>query len=136
MKRLGIVLLAALSLCSEPLLAAGAVSSWHASAASLRVAVAGRDTPSALLTPPAMARGRSLEQVRWQFQLPMAAHLQAWLCHPQRCVELDSRSGVGRGLTRGLAGLDAGQPLHFRFHLAPGMPAVEVRGLQLFVHYR
>ncbi len=127
----GLLLALVLSGASLPL-QADTPGSWHASAPRLLVAVSGRETLSAALAPPPAAHGRQLAQVRWQFHQPAPLPLPAWLCHPQRCVPLD----MPRGLTRALEGLDAGQPLHFRFLRTPGSPAQEVRDLQLFVHYR
>lgn len=109
-----------------------APGSWHATAPRVLVTVSGRETRSDDLLPPPQARGQRLAQVRWRFHQPAPLPLPAWLCHPQRCVALDMPQGV----TRALEGLDAGQPLHFRFRRDPGHPAQEVRDLQLFVHYR
>jgi flagellar protein FlhE len=109
-----------------------APGSWQARIPSLRLAVPGRERASAPLQPPALARGQRLAEVRWRFELPAGAPVRARLCHPQRCIEL-SRS---RGRSAALAGLDAGQPLQFRFRLAPRGEAQRVEAIELIVEYR
>ncbi|MNZ45779.1 Flagellar protein FlhE [compost metagenome] len=130
-RRLALGLLLALGVPSVPAEAL-APGSWHADLGSLRVALAGRETGSTAALPPPLAAGRSLDRVRWQFRLPPGARVQAWLCHPQRCIELHQ----AQGRTRALAGLDAGQPLQLRFRLPPAAPAQLLQELQLLVEYR
>ncbi|MFB8828949.1 flagellar protein FlhE [Azotobacter sp. CWF10] len=84
------------------------------------------------LQPPALAQGQRLAEVRWRFVLAAGAPVQAWLCHPQRCIELPS----SRGRSSALAGLDAGQPLQFRFRLASRAEPQPVEGIELIVEYR
>lgn len=110
----------------------GAPGSWQARIPVLRLAVPGRERASAPLQPPALARGQRLAEVRWRFALPAGAPVRARLCHPQRCIELS----CSRGRSAALAGLDAGQPLQFRFRLAPRGEAQRVEAIELIVEYR
>lgn len=112
--------------------AQAAPGSWQTQIASLRLAVPGRESVSTPLQPPALAQGQRLAEVRWRFVLAAGAPVRAWLCHPQRCIELPS----SRGRSSALAGLDAGQPLQFRFRLAPRAEPQPVEGIELIVEYR
>lgn len=112
--------------------AEAAPGSWQARTPSLLLAVPGWESVSAALQPPALALGRHLAEVRWRFSLPAGAAVKAWLCHPERCIELVRNWGGSSAL----AGLDAGQPLQFRFRLAPRAEPVPVRDVELLVEYR
>lgn len=104
--------------------------SWVGQVEGLRVAVPGRDTDSRAFgggVPP----GGRIARVAWQYTTPAGAQLDAWLCHPQRCVRLDGQ----RGHSEALAGLPAAQ-LHFRFRLRQGARPVQVSGLQVIVDHR
>lgn len=116
---------------AEHVLAASA-GSWAGTAPPLAVASADRHACSQPLQPPPLAAGGQLAGVRWRFQVPPGAHVQARLCHPQRCVELPAAQGESRALS----GLDAGQPLQLCFRLQPGEAPQRVGGLQLLVDYR
>lgn len=116
----------------DPAGAAAASGSWQGRAPALQVARSDRDTCSQPLIPPALARGRQLASLGWQFSSPPGAALRAWLCHPQHCTALSGN----RGRTRALAGLDAGQPLQLCFRLTAAGPAQRVADLQLLVDYR
>ncbi|PAU79366.1 flagellar protein FlhE [Halomonas salipaludis] len=105
--------------------------SWVAQAEGVRVAVPGRDTDSRALSGAAPPDAQ-IARISWQYATPPGALLEAWLCHPQRCLRLN---GV-RGQSQGLAGLSAVQPLHFRFRLGQGAKPVQVNGLQVIVDHR
>ncbi|MFD2405189.1 flagellar protein FlhE [Azorhizophilus paspali] len=92
----------------------------------------GRERASVPLQPPDLARERRLAEVRWRFSLAPSAQVRAWLCHPQRCIELPHNWGRSDALT----GLDAGQPLWFRFRLAPRAEPQPVGAIELIVEYR
>ncbi|GLK59723.1 hypothetical protein GCM10017624_18800 [Azotobacter vinelandii] len=110
----------------------GAPGSWQAHVPGPRLAVPGRERASVPLQPPDLARERRLAEVRWRFALAPSAQVRAWLCHPQRCIELPRN----RGRSAALAGLDAGQPLWFRFRLAPRAEPQPVGAIELIVEYR
>lgn len=112
--------------------AEAAPGSWQARIPGLRLAVPGRESASVPLQPPDLARQRRLAEVRWRFELPAGAAVRAWLCHPERCIELPR----SRGRSSALAGLDAGLPLQFRFRLAPRGEAQQVGAIELLVEYR
>lgn len=124
-RRLALLLVASLAAEAAP-------GSWHVDLGSLHLVVPGRETAARPAVPPELARGRYLQAVRWQFRQTAQPRLRAWLCHPQRCVELQHNSGR----TSGLAGLDAGQPLHLRFLLPAGASALWLEDMQLLVEYR
>ncbi|UYG00087.1 MULTISPECIES: flagellar protein FlhE [unclassified Halomonas] len=108
--------------------------SWSVDTTGLMVAMSDRASASQALAPPPSAeihQGR-IERVNWRFEAPPGADIHAWLCHPERCVALDGQ----RGSATGLAGLNAGAPLEFRFALGRGQPPVRVRGLQVIVNYQ
>lgn len=119
---------------SVPAGAADAVApgSWQGRAPALTVARSDRRSCSQPMVPPALAAGRRLASLGWQFSVSGGAPLRAWLCHPQQCIALPA----GRGRSSALAGLDAGQPLQLCFlpHAAAG--ARQVGDLQLLVDYR
>ncbi|APX93010.1 hypothetical protein BWR19_08765 [Halomonas sp. 1513] len=125
-------LLALLLVCvSEAAAGPAPVSgSWVAQAEGVRVAVPGRDTQSQALVG-AVPPGAQVAGVAWQYSVPPGAQLDAWLCHPQRCVRLNAP----RGRSESLAGLSADAQLRFRFRLAQGRP-VQVSGLQVIVDHR
>lgn len=106
--------------------------SWVGTAPALSVASADRQACSQPLLPPPLAAGGRLAGVRWRFQLPLGARLQARLCHPQRCIDLPAAQGASSALS----GLDAGQALQLCFRLQPGEQPLRVGGLQLLVDYR
>ncbi len=90
----------------------------------------GRATPSVLLSPPALAKGRVFSSIRWSYQTEPLADVEAWFCHPERCVKLPGN----RGYSVAVAGLAAGAAVWFEFQ-RKGI-AVEVRNLQLYAQYR
>ncbi|MCA1772837.1 MAG: flagellar protein FlhE [Halomonas sp.] len=114
--------------------AQGASSSWVTSAPGLMVAMSDRASRSESVRPPAGATTPAavIERVQWQYQHAPGAALQAWLCHPERCVPLQGM----RGETRALSGIGATTPLHFQFSLSPGQRPVSVKGLQMIVNYQ
>jgi flagellar protein FlhE len=111
---------------------AAEAGSWVGAAPALSVASADRHACSQPLLPPPLAAGGRLAGVRWRFQLPPGARLQARLCHPQRCIDLPAAQGASSALS----GLDAAQPLQLCFRLQPGEQPLRVGGLQLLVDYR
>lgn len=114
----------------EPARAGG---SWVAEASAVRVAILGREVASETLAPPdGVAAKERIAEVRWRFRLPPGERVRARLCHPRGCVRLRG----GRGTSRALAGLTAGEALHFRFERPPGQGPVTVTGLQVIVNYR
>lgn len=119
---------------SVPAGAADAVApgSWQGRAPALTVARSDRRSCSQPMVPPALAAGRRLASLAWQFSVPAGAPLRAWLCHPQQCIALP----VGRGRSSALAGLDAGQPLQLCFLSEATAGAWRVGDLQLLVEYR
>jgi flagellar protein FlhE len=127
---LALLCLAGFSLTAAANPAAG---SWQAVLGDLDLRVPGRIKLLPPLKPPALAHGRTLTRVSWQFsQQPRRAGYQAWICHPDRCFALPTL----RGSSRALAGLDAGQPLRVGFRLPAGAPPFTVQSLQLQVEYR
>ncbi|MCO7247780.1 MULTISPECIES: flagellar protein FlhE [unclassified Halomonas] len=114
--------------------AQGASSSWVTHVPGLMVTMSDRASRSEPVRPPAGATTPAavIERVQWQYQHAPGAALQAWLCHPERCVSL---SGM-RGETRALSGISATTPLHFQFALNPGQRPVSVKGLQMIVNYQ
>ncbi|MCQ4347258.1 flagellar protein FlhE [Pseudomonas stutzeri] len=109
-----------------------APGSWEGRAPAFQVARSDLRSCSAALRPPALARGRQLAGIAWQFAAPAGAPLRAWLCHPQRCTALPG----ARGRSRALAGLDAGAPLQLCFRLEEGARPLRVGGLQVLAEYR
>lgn len=108
--------------------------SWSTEASGLMVAMSDRASASQALSPPpleSIAQGH-IERVHWRFESPPGAGLYAWLCHGERCVELDGQ----RGSTKALGGLTARAPLEFRFALARGQRPVRVKGLHVIVNYQ
>ena len=115
-------------------LPAHAAGSWVATAPSVRVAMVERPVHSAPLASasPTLAQGQRIGRVSWQYRLPPGGEVQAWLCHPGRCVALSG----SRGQTEALAGLPADSPLHFRFALRDQRQgAVTLQGLQVIVNH-
>lgn len=115
-------------------MAQAASGSWVTQVPGLMVAMSDRASRSEVVRPPAgiTAPTAAIERVQWQYQHTPGAALQAWLCHPERCVPL---SGM-RGETRALSGLGATTPLHFQFALRPGQRPVSVKGLQMIINYQ
>lgn len=114
--------------------AQAATGSWSTQVPGLMVAMSDRSVASQNAVPPSAVNThqRRLGRVQWQFQHPPGALLNAWLCHPDKCVALS----VMRGSTVALAGQAADEPLHFRFILRPGQRPIRVQGLQLIVNYQ
>jgi|GEM_PF-486966 len=111
---------------------AAAAGSWVASAPSLRVTTAERESLSAPLKPPPGLNAGEIYSVAWRFEAPPGSRLRGRLCQANTCVVLEQM----RGQSRALAGLPATGPLRFHFSLAPNQPqAVVLRGLQLIVNY-
>ncbi|MGM0543581.1 MAG: flagellar protein FlhE [Pseudomonadota bacterium] len=108
--------------------------SWVTQVPGLMVTMSDRASQSDMVRPSAgiTAPGSVIERVQWQYQHAPGAALQAWLCHPERCVPL---SGM-RGETRALSGLEATTPLHFQFVLRPGQRPVNVTRLQMIINYQ
>lgn len=111
-----------------------ATGSWSSPVPSVLIATSDRASTSREVPPPAAAQVETavLERIQWRFEAPPSASLDAWLCHPERCVPLNSM----RGSTMALAGQRANAPLHFRFALLPGQRPVRVQGLQVIVNYQ
>nr|WP_163503353.1 flagellar protein FlhE [Halomonas socia] len=105
--------------------------SWVAQTEGVRVAVPGREIHSRALRGAAPPDAQ-IARISWQYATPPGALLEAWLCHPQRCLRLNG----ARGQSEGLAGLSAAQPLHFRFRLGQDARPVQVNGLQVIVDHR
>ncbi|WP_081645761.1 flagellar protein FlhE [Litchfieldella anticariensis] len=111
----------------------GASGSWVATAPGVRVAIPEREVHSqSLSTPSSLPSQMLISKLRWRFDSPLGQSIQAWLCHPRRCIPLSSPSGQSRML----AGLSASAPLYFQFRLPRGGQAVEVTGLQVIVDYQ
>ncbi|KPQ25045.1 MAG: flagellar protein FlhE [Halomonas sp. HL-48] len=115
-------------------MAQAATGSWVTQVPGLMVTMSDRASQSEMVRPPAgiSAPGAVIERVQWQYQHAPDAALQAWLCHPERCVPL---SGM-RGQTRALSGQKATTPLHFQFVLRPGQRPVSVKGMQMIINYQ
>ena len=108
--------------------------SWSSQVPSVMVAMSDRTSSSQAITPPAGVplRNAVLSRIQWRFESPPGTPVNAWLCHPERCVAL---SGM-RGSTTALSGMLASAPLYFRFTLQPGQRPVRVQGLQVIVNYQ
>lgn len=112
-----------------------AAGSWVATAPAVHVSMVDRPARSADLIAPApeLAHGQQIGRLSWQYRLPPGEDVQAWLCHPGRCVSLPGQ----RGQTEALAGLPADAPLHFRFALLDRRQrAITLQGLQVIVNHR
>lgn len=110
-----------------------ASGSWVGQAGPVGVFMADRPASSAQMKPPAAVSDGAIQEIRWRYRVAPGQQVVGWLCHPGGCIEL---SGP-RGLSRGLAGVPAATPLHFRFALAPGQrTATRVSELQVIVNYR
>ncbi len=114
---------------------AGAAGSWVDEAPSVRLFTAGRAVAAQPFEPPAALPSAEITSVSWRFAPPPGTpRLEAWLCHPQRCLRLRS----SRGQSGSLAGLNATGPFVVRFRLPetarPPAP-LRVEGLQLIVNY-
>lgn len=122
-----IVAAAALSVQAAP-------GSWSSQAPGVMVAMSDRTSNSQAISPPAgiPLNNATLSRIQWRFESPPSTPVNAWLCHPERCVAL---SGM-RGSTTALEGMLANAPLHFRFALSPGQRPVRVQGLQVIVNYQ
>jgi len=108
--------------------------SWSRDVPGVLVAMNDRTSNSQAIAPPAgiPLGAATLSRVQWRFEAPPSQPINAWLCHPERCVAL---SGM-RGSTTALEGALANAPLHFRFALSPGQRPVRVQGLQVIVNYQ
>lgn len=107
--------------------------SWVASSPSVRVSVPDRTTSSKPISSASTVPVAStITRLGWRYDAPTGQPLEAWLCHPARCIPLASASGQ----TEAMSGLSASAPLHFRFRLPRGGRAVEIKGLQVIVSYR
>ncbi|MFC3285434.1 flagellar protein FlhE [Litchfieldella rifensis] len=127
---LAVAMIAVSALSIPPAWAAS--GSWVAEAPGLRVAVPERETRSPpLAAPDVIPGGARISTLRWRFEASTRRPLQAWLCHPARCIPLSSPSGRSTAL----AELPATAPLHFRFRLPRGGQAVQVEGVQVIVDY-
>lgn len=111
-----------------------APGSWSTQVPSVLVAMSDRMSSSRPIEPPATAHVENavINRIQWRFESPATASINAWLCHPEQCVELNSM----RGTTTALAGKHADAPLFFRFALTPGQRPVRVQGLQVIVNYQ
>ncbi len=111
-----------------------APGSWTSQAPGVMVAMSDRTSNSQAILPPAgvALNHATLSRIQWRFEFPPSTPVNAWLCHPERCVAL---SGM-RGSTTALEGMLANAPLHFRFALSPGQRPVRVQGLQVIVNYQ
>jgi flagellar protein FlhE len=132
--RLGAYLLGTWLLLAGPPSAFAVTGSWVASVPGIVVAMSDRPSATQTVVPPpsANAAGRALERVQWRFSVPANKAVDAWLCHPQGCVELTQR----RGTTQAFDGYRAAAPLHFRFRLPSGQRPFRVKGLQVIVNYQ
>lgn len=113
---------------------AAAAGSWVASAPSVRVTMAERESLSAPLLPPASLgeAEAEIQSVVWRFNAPPGASLKGRLCQADACIAVDQM----RGRSDALAGRSAKMPLRFHFSLATDrQQAVVVRGLQIIVNY-
>ncbi|SDY01740.1 flagellar protein FlhE [Aidingimonas halophila] len=112
---------------------AGTAGSWVAEPASVRVAIEGRDTTSERMSPPSsVGEDSRLQTVRWRFDVPAKARVEAWICHRAKCIPLSS----SRGKSQALAGVPASTPLWFQFRLPSDQRALTVQGLQVIAEYR
>lgn len=115
---------------------AGAAGSWVDESPSVRLFTPGREVAAQPFKPPAALPGAEITSISWRFEPPPGTpRLQAWLCHPQRCLRLPT----SRGQSGSLAGLNAAGPFVMRFRLPetarPSAP-LRVEGLQLIVNHR
>lgn len=105
---------------------------WQGTAPALLVARSDVRSCTQPMQSPALAVGRRLASVAWQFAVPAGAGLRAWLCDAQRCQALPGN----RGRTRDFGGGDAGQSLRLCFRLDEGARPARVSAVQLLVEYR
>lgn len=115
---------------------AGVAGSWVGEAPSVRLFTPGREVAAQPFKPPAALVSAEITVISWRFAPPPdMPRLEAWLCHPQRCLRLLS----SRGQSKSLAGLNAAGPFVVRFRLPetahPSAP-LRVKALQLIVNYR
>ncbi|KXS39172.1 MAG: flagellar protein [Halomonadaceae bacterium T82-2] len=109
--------------------------SWVGRAPAVNLGTPGRVTAAEPITPPAGLRPGLITSVSWRFRAPPGLpDLEAWLCHPRRCLPLTA----ARGRSDGLRGLPAREPLtlHFRLPRNAHAGAVRLTGLQVIVNYR
>jgi len=135
MRRLALTLLWGVLLSTWTLSAGAAVQgSWSATAAPLRVSLAGRIYRSAPLTAPGSQRieDHVLVSVAWRYRISPATALDSWLCSGERCVALAGQ----RGRSQALAGMSASEVLTLRFALPAGeKQAVVVEAIQVLVDF-
>lgn len=124
----------ALSIAMTALGVQAAPGSWSSQVPGVMVAMSDHTSNSQAISPPAgvALNHATLSRIQWRFESPPSTPVNAWLCHPERCVAL---SGM-RGSTTALEGMLANAPLHFRFALSPGQRPVRVQGLQVIVNYQ
>jgi len=126
------LLVAGLLLMAGPASGAG---SWVGRAPGVTLGTPGRVATAEPITPPPGLRPGRITTVSWRFRVPAGLPgLDAWLCHPRRCLALPA----ARGRSEALRGLPAREPLTLRFRLPPGTRrgAVPFTGLQVIVNYR
>lgn len=110
--------------------------SWVGEVGGVRLFTPGRTVESALIRPPtSLPSDARIRTLRWRFERPVGQpRPEAWLCHARRCIELVT----ARGRSQALAGLAAGEPLHFRFRLPARAHAANpfrIEALQVIVDY-
>ncbi|WFE70500.1 flagellar protein FlhE [Halomonas sp. M1] len=111
-----------------------APGSWSSQVPSVMVAMSDRVSSSQPIVAPSAAQvgNAVIDRIQWRYEAPPASPVNAWLCHPEQCIPLNSM----RGSTMALAGKHADAPLYFRFALTPGQRPVRVQGLQAIVNYQ
>lgn len=126
-----LIMLNAMALASHVQAAPG---SWSSHVPSVMVAMSDRVSSSGPIVAPNAAQvgNAVIDRIQWRYEAPPAALVNAWLCHPEQCVPLNSM----RGTTLALAGKHADAPLYFRFALMPGQRPVRIQGLQAIVNYQ
>jgi len=109
---------------------------WQASGRGVTLNYRGVAASSAPLVSTQPVNGL-MTLVAWRYTLngPTPAGLNVRLCSQSRCVPLDGQSGV----TRGLTGVPAIEPLRFVWDVPGGgrlMPSLQVSSNQVIVNYR
>jgi len=114
---------------------ASGAGSWVGRAPGVTLVTPGRVAIAEPITPPPGLRPGRITSVSWRFRAPAGLpELEAWLCHPRRCLALPA----ARGRSDALRGLSAREPLTLRFRLPSGTRrgAARLTGLQVIVNYR